>query len=232
MDSNIENHEYNLRQFISIATRWSLTGIYSTQNQNRPFGMMDYYVVNARKFFEEFRNQLRIEFDNPQNGKGFEIDIKHRFLVGIGNYKDWYSSRKNEIEELFGKSNLYSMMLGVMESTEMEFTKYYPSKPNNDIEDNPHPRIFKDLYSFKLFERLFNDYKTSNSLLADFSFIYRKMKEDGFILVKPEEFKLWVSNEPFCIVLEYGIKTISNCLTQTKIKNYNTSKELTKKSVA
>ena len=56
---------------------------------------------------DKFRNQLRIEFDNPQNGKGFEIDIKHRFLVGIGNYKDWYSSRKNEIEELFGKSNLY-----------------------------------------------------------------------------------------------------------------------------
>jgi hypothetical protein len=94
--------------------------------------------------------------------------------------------------------------------------------------NNPYPRIFKDLFSFKLFKRLYENYKTSNNQLADFSFIYRKMKKDEHILVRPEEFKSWLSKEPFSINLGPGIKTIDKCSTASKEINYNNSKELTK----
>jgi hypothetical protein len=103
---------------------------------------------------------------------------------------------------------------------------------NKKDKDHQYPRIFKDSYSFRLFERLFNDYKNSINLLADFSFIYRKMEGEGCILVKPEEFKLWLSKEPFSIVLEHGLKTLENCYTEVKGLNYNNSKELAKLSIS
>ena len=116
--------------------------------------------------------------------------------------------------------------------------KSYPNLISEEIlkgkeeNKNLYPRIFKDSFSFQLFKRLFSEYETSISLLADFSFIYRKMQKDGYILVRPEEFKLWLSEEPFSIVLGHGMKTLSNCYTRNKKLNYNKSVELTKQSMS
>lgn len=69
MDKKIENHEYNIRQFIDVATRWDISVIYNTKSETRPFGMLTNHVTESRGFFEDFRNQLRIEIDKPENGK-------------------------------------------------------------------------------------------------------------------------------------------------------------------
>lgn len=233
MDIKIENHEYNLRQFIHTATRWDLQVIYKTTTESHPFAIMTYQVVNSRSFYEDFRNQLRIEVDKSENGKAFELDIKDRFLLGIKDYYNWYNSHKEEIIKIFGNPNLYSMMLDIMESTEREINKYFPPQQNEpNISENPYPQIFKNGFAFKLFERLFLNFKDSESQLADFSFIYRKMHVDGYLLehVKAEVFKNWLCKEPFAICLDNSLKTLERCTTPNKEYNYTTTVELIKQT--
>ncbi len=237
MDKKIENHEYNLRQFIHTATRWSLESIYNTKTPQRPFSMLTDFIIIANVYFDDFKNQLRLEIDKSENGKAFETDIKDRFLLGIKDYNIWYDKNKLDVEKLWGNENLYSMMFDVMLSTEREINKYFsPQQYQTDKAEgvNPYPEIFKDFYSFKLFEHLYNNYKESNNLLADFSFTYRKMKADGYIKThyRPEMFKDWLSKETYNIVLDAGLKTIDRCTTKAKEINYATSKELVNKSVS
>jgi hypothetical protein len=63
--------------------------------------------------------------------------------------------------------------------------------------------------------------------LADFSFIYRKMFGDKYILnhFKPQMFIEWVNKEPFKINLD-KIKTLNDCSTSQKVNTYATTKEL------
>jgi hypothetical protein len=135
----------------------------------------------------------------------------------------------------YSEFNMYDLIIFCGNISEL-LIKSYPNLISEEIQNskkkNPYPRIFKNPFSFKLFERLFSDYKNSNNLLADFSFIYRMMKKHGYILVKPEEFKEWLSKEPFSIVLEHGLKTLPNCSTDDKKTNYNTSVELIKQSIS
>jgi len=131
MHINIENHEFNIRQFVDIATRWDITAIKQTSTKNQPFAILTHQVTNASLYFDEFKNQLRLEIDKSENGRAFEIDIKDRFLLSIKRYKKWHSKNESEILKLFGKPNLYSMMLDIMTSTEREINKYYTS---DDIE--------------------------------------------------------------------------------------------------
>lgn len=108
-----------------------------------------------------------------------------------------------------------------------------PNKTDNEIQvlKNPYPQIFPDAFSYRLFERLHNDYKNSTNLLADFSFIYRKMYELEHIVryQKPEMFRDWLSKEPFNVILDNKFKTLDRCKTHTKETNFNTVIELVRK---
>ncbi len=97
----------------------------------------------------------------------------------------------------------------------------------NEKQANPYPQVFSNLKSFQLFEKLFNQFKDSSNKLADFSFIYRKMFGDKYILnhFKPQMFIEWVNKEPFKISLD-KIKTLNDCSTSQKVNTYATTKEL------
>ena len=102
-----------------------------------------------------------------------------------------------------------------------------PETVNPDMV-NPHPGIFKDSKAFRLFEKLHNIYKDSKNLLADYSFIYRMMCEEGYILTsqKPEMFREWLCKEPFNIFLDNKFKALDRCKTDGKLNTYNIAKEL------
>lgn len=97
--------------------------------------------------------------------------------------------------------------------------------------DNPYPQIFPDKFSFKLFERLHSNYKDSHTLLADYSFIYRKMYSLNHILehLKPEMFRNWLSKEPYSIIIGSKFKTLNRCSTDEKESNFNIVFELVSK---
>lgn len=91
---------------------------------------------------------------------------------------------------------------------------------------NPYPQVFSNPHAYEFFEKLHEKYKDTKKPLADYSFIYRMMYKDGYILehFKVTMYRNWL-NKHYEIEL-YTLKTIHKCSTDSKIQNYNTIKEL------
>ncbi len=91
---------------------------------------------------------------------------------------------------------------------------------------NPYTQVFSSLEAYKLFEKLYETYKDTKTPLVDYSFIYRKMYDDGYILeyFKPGMYRNWLSKH-YEIELD-KLKTIHECTIDSRIQNYNTIKEL------
>lgn len=105
---------------------------------------------------------------------------------------------------------------------------------NNNFNSNPFPGIFTNEIGYLLFDRLHAEYKDSMNLLTDYSFIYRMMHAEGFIVdhIKPEMFKNWLSKEPYSIIIDHKLKTLDRCKTDTKKTSYAIAKELIETSKA
>jgi len=152
MTDEIKLHEYNLREFIGIATRYSINGLFKSRTKELMYPIVGHNLQNARQLYETFRTSLQKEFDNPINGKGFEIDIKDRFLPMISIYNKWYKKNSAEFEK-FEPYNFYKLMYGIMESTEHEINKYFKldSKSNTSVKQisnqavNHEKTIVKDI---------------------------------------------------------------------------------------
>ncbi len=88
----------------------------------------------------------------------------------------------------------------------------------------PFPRIFRDAQSYKFFLSLKEDVDERIELV-EFSFIYRQMQKDGFILqqAKNTEFKNLLSSE-FEIEIS-KIKSLTDCYSYKRQKNYSLKKE-------
>lgn len=99
---------------------------------------------------------------------------------------------------------------------------------NSAIFPHNYPHIFVDQQSYRIFENIHNHFSKSRNQLACYSFVYRKMIEDGYIhsTVKDTAFRQWLSEE-----MEIDIsktKTIDKCSTQDKLYIYQQAKELQK----
>jgi hypothetical protein len=117
--------EYELRQFIYMAFRWKIEGVYNNRTENRPFSEFTHFVENARDNFELFRTQLNKKLTKTENWKAIEIDLKHRFLPMIDGYLNWYEQNKAELVK-FEPYCPYTIMLSIIESTKAEILKYFP----------------------------------------------------------------------------------------------------------
>ncbi len=135
MDIKIETWEYELRQFIDNAIRWDISIYMKNRSNQLNYGIDHSIIVNARKHFEDFSNQLQIECDKTENDEGFEKKIKDRFLKGINRYYDFYSKNKEEIISLYTNNNGYSIMYELIKSTEREILLYYPGKQMSNEKD-------------------------------------------------------------------------------------------------
>ncbi|NLX28738.1 MAG: hypothetical protein GXY59_07185 [Bacteroidales bacterium] len=90
---------------------------------------------------------------------------------------------------------------------------------------NPYPRIFKTVEGWQLFEE-FQSSVRERYQLADYSFIYWKLKDDGFIYenIGPKEYKDWL-DETFDVYLGEGWKQYDVCRTHAKDLIYNHAKQ-------
>ena len=88
-----------------------------------------------------------------------------------------------------------------------------------EIKLNPHLRIFISLNAFLLFES-FTETIESKNKLADYSFIYRIMQEDGLIYeyVGDSEYRTWLGKH-FDIIIG-KTKQLYRCSTSTKKNLY------------
>jgi hypothetical protein len=121
--------EYELRQVISLATRWKIEGILEgiKKAPHRPYGIFTLFVENCKENFEKFSTQLKRKLETipPQNWKVVEIDLKQKFILGINQYIEWYEENKEKIAE-FGQYNPYEMILNIVESTKDLIVNYFP----------------------------------------------------------------------------------------------------------
>lgn len=197
------------------------------------------YPIRLNQFLENFYDATELEFINEelefleniiydlQNSEsahdgysqsGIDNFLKAYDVVSITDYKQYLFSHNKKVEFLEIKKSNFNAVKPII------------NKPIDLIEietTNPHPQVFSNLKAFQLFEKLHNQFKDSNNKMADFSFIYRKMYNDKFILnhFKPQMFIGWINTEPYNINLD-KIKTLNDCSTTQKVNTYTTTKEL------
>src|SRR5690606_31960639 len=102
------------------------------------------------------------------------------------------------------------------------------------VNNNPFPGVFSNETGYLLFDRLHNEFKDTPNILTDYSFIYRMLYAEGFILesIKPEMFKSWISKEPYSVIIDHKLKTLDRCQTDNKKTSYAIAKELIETSKA
>ena len=105
-------------------------------------------------------------------------------------------------------------------------TTYVESNTYPNEQVNKYPQVFSSPMAYELFKKLHESYNETKFQLSDYSFIYRMMHEDGYILdsFKPKMFIDWLSE--FYNIHLSKLKTMSNCSPKSKIQNYNTVKAL------
>ncbi len=126
--NKIKQWEYHLRQFIDIATRWTIESIATdAKPPNNPFsGILWPYVQNARELFEGFSDEILM----VPHYQG--VRIMARFAPMIERYQQWYEQHEKEIRKAgFNEYNPYRNMLNVIESTRNLFTIYFPESQKN-----------------------------------------------------------------------------------------------------
>ena len=91
--------EYELGQFIDMALRWSIEGIYKDRTEARPFSVFTNKVENARANYDKFCSQLNKKLTQNPNWKAIELDLNQKFLPMLNQYLQWYETNKKEFEK-------------------------------------------------------------------------------------------------------------------------------------
>jgi len=169
-------------------------------------------------------------------------------------YSDWLNDELKIIEQwLSDKYPNGDKKKPLLKSEKIQIMKYktfisneidstISDEPNNKkvdsiisdkpIESNPYPNIFVDKFSFDLFEILFDLYKNNENKNANFSFVYHQMLKDKKIqeYCKAEMFRDWLNKQPYMMNIEELFKSSSKALTEKKIDNYNSLRDVLKNS--
>ena len=203
------------------------------------------------------QNKERTEITENLNGHDLFIEIIEKenylfeFALNYLNDEIFINSiqstpeKENKFVKLWSEYNTKNLFLNYQNKNEFSKTlNYYnTSNENNNLNPqnlgdaiivnnniktekaNPHPRIFKERIHFDLFKHL---QTTVKNKLADYSFIFRRMQEDGYIFesIKESEFRLWL-NEVYQIPLD-KLKLLDYCKTAPKESIYTTAKHIYK----
>ncbi len=230
-DSNITSYRYEFCELFNELYRKStemnwhwLFCCFSVYESNFKNLMTDYlskYPDANEKYF------IELEIENLNNS--FRNGVLH-FYFGIRLSWDFtgsqYGKGVNTINRDLPLDFLdYEIKNKVINSQKrkLDFLKLEKENSKNELQSNPHSRIFKRGAHFKLFEYLKESVKNE---LADYSFIFRAMQKDKFIYegIKEKEFRSWL-NDTYGISIG-KLKLHDYCKTQSKVSNYGTSKLL------
>ena len=242
MNNYIIAHQQNLNTFTDIATRYAFDAIFNTCKPQLPYSVVTSQVSKAREFFELFRVELPKEIDNPSNGRAFEIDIKDRFLRTIKYYTEWYQINQ-EATRRFEPHNFYLWMNDIMLDTKREIEKYYPPPKEAEIlassknisvaidntehanfgsQSNFNGQIFSSQFSENLFLKMKEELVRSHYALADYSFLYWKLLENGDLKsITPTVYLKFINESHYPEGLD-KIKTLTKCETDTKKRLFAT----------
>jgi hypothetical protein len=176
--------------------------------------------VKLKIYLHNILKDIKGSYESLQSTEVYENVILNLIKDGfLDSYKRLFDKAKNEVP-------IYNDIFNAYLLDKPNLNKLIPNIPIKEIVVNPFPRIFKDHDSFLFFEELKNKLcMNDKSLLADFSFVFRKMQKDGNIFddVTEKSFRNFLNNN-YEINLE-KLKTFEYCQTDKKIQLYNSLKK-------
>lgn len=177
-------------------------------------------------FFNSFKNKFssnekiklvsHAEFTFSDYSKEFSVLLNNLFLHCIGYRFDNYQKKIiNTYGFLVNKSVDYDLQVITENNPSIQEIKMNTS-------ENPNLRIFKNIDSFLLFEKLKLEIcKNERTKLADYSFVFRRLKKDDLIYndISEKTFRDFLFNE-YEIILD-KLKTLEYSSTENKETLYN-----------
>lgn len=188
-----------------------------------------------RDIIEQLQNPIEAQFKMFLHGTLKNLQDSYDFLIS--------TEIKNNVILNIIKNSLLDSYQRVFKIAKKEvpvyneiFNTFLLGNPNqntlstnvsiNERDVNPFPRLFINYDSFLFFEELKNKLCTNeNSLLADFSFVFRMMQKEGNIYddVTEKSFRNFLTNS-YEINFE-KLKTYEYSVTDKKIQLYNLLKK-------
>lgn len=197
------------------------------------------YIYVDEKEFSHIKHFVRIinNYKTVFNVRGFSFEKKENAekIIYLNNlmidyYNDFF---ENHIECFENISHLRSVYyyLNKLSSHREPLSIDYGEIEISNTRQNHH--IFTNNFGQIFFNELHSEFKDSNTILADYSFIFRMMIKEAYIndFIKPEMFKSWLCKEPFSIILDNKLKTLDRCTTSSKKTAYNSIKSKVKNNL-
>lgn len=133
--------------------------------------------------------QIRVDYDktNFDNVKAYENkafcnDCDVITSIAWDRIEEFNSFQTpDEIEEQTRKKSISDLMRPSTINSVMVKVESIDNTGNAEKEENPNPRIFTSIKAFKKFKNLYNEFAKSNQDLANYSFVFHRMKKDNLI---------------------------------------------------
>jgi hypothetical protein len=219
-----EKEHYDLEEFFTGL----LKGIDTLKNE---------YQI---KLFKR-KNELYLMLEAAENGTGKYANNEN--LTIEDNHKKTIEYCKNELSSIglgYSTINLLhftnSRFIGHLQYSEVEFigngiAKAYsvlsePKQPEDvkpdEVLKNEFDKVFKNDIGFTIFTKMFELYKTENTHLANFSFLFYAMEKD-FLVCSQTDFVKFLENDKYDVSIEKIDSRQSG--KNRKSKLYNSIKE-------
>lgn len=210
MQDNQENwySEYELRQFIDMATRWGLQGVLKDRKPARPYSVFTEFVNNAKGNYDKFSIQLRDKLSETSNWKALEIDLNDRFLLMINQYLRWYVENEKEIDK-FKPYCPYTFMRSIIESTKKEIVKYFPEKNVKYL-----PKEIKDDIKYSL-ETLWDETAQKTHHYRSYKY---QIKNNGAFIIKDNNKDINIYTPELSYILISQELRVYDCKNQRETK--------------
>ncbi|MBT3872690.1 MAG: hypothetical protein HOF75_08700 [Flavobacteriaceae bacterium] len=178
-------------------------------------------------YFESVNNRIvrELSYDNAIIPATIELSKLYNQVIIENNNLSNYLNTSEEIFNEFialAKNNLPRNFFKALSDFQKGDEKLeIKGKVDEVNKENPYPRIFTSLNSYNLFSEFSEQHVREGSLMADYSFIYRKMQEDKLIYegVGDSEYRNFLFYN-FNIDIE-KTKQLINCTTESKVSIYS-----------
>jgi hypothetical protein len=166
---------------------------------SRAFTELFYYTRKTENFtydnckrigkYWELTEQIRIDYDQSDfentkayDNKAFNKDCNTLMSINWDRLEEFTSfATPDEIEEQTKKKSVSDLMRPTKINQVVEKVGNTNNIDNSDKEENPYPRIFTTIKAFNKFKNLLEEFGNSSENLANYSFVYHRMKKDNLI---------------------------------------------------
>lgn len=151
----------------------------------------NYTYDNCKRIgqYWELTAQISVDFDKSDfknneayNNKAF-CSVCNKIISIHWDRMEEFSSFQtpDEVEEQTKKKSISNLMKPTTKRPEVVKVESKETENKLHSEENPYPRIFTNSKAFNKFKNLYDEFAKSNQDLANYSFIFHRMKKDNLI---------------------------------------------------